>query len=77
MVTSWNVGLQYCVTAGGGGGHESYQQTKYMKSYFTTSAWKMESCTARTEFKTSGKVGNKIRNGRQTICYVYNLHVVS
>jgi len=48
-----------------------------MKSYFTTSAWKMESCTARTEFKTSGKVGNKIRNRRQTMCCVYNLPAVS
>jgi hypothetical protein len=71
------VGLQCCVSAGEGAHHESYQETKYMKSYFTTSAWKMESCTARTEFKTSEKVGNKIRNRRQTMCYVYNLPVVS
>jgi hypothetical protein len=77
MATSCNVGLQCCVSAGGGEHHESYQETKYMKSYFTTSPWKMESCTATTEFKTSEKVGNKIRNRRQTMCYVYNLPVVS
>jgi hypothetical protein len=77
MVTSCNASLQCCLSAEDGEHNESYQQAKYMKSYFTTSAWKMETCTATTEFKTSEKVGNKIRNRKQTMCYVYNLPLVS
>lgn len=72
MITSWKVSLLRCVSAGDGKHHESYQQTKYMKSYFTTSAWKMESCTATSEFKTSEQVWNKI----PTYC-VHNFTLVS